>query len=265
MSRNRLLMIMLFAVALPASLHAVPMGNMGGMGGMGGIGGMVEKISIQTKAVGSVNFSHSVHGANCNACHPKLFKKKSNSNHVGMKAMEKGQSCGACHDGKKAFSVTTNCSRCHAGDITIKTKTVGKVLFSHDVHVGAFGCEECHPGMFKPKNNSNHATMKAMADGASCGACHDGSTAFSVTGDCATCHAGDIIYKEKDAGNVTFPHAAHLDLFACDECHPDLFKAQRGANKATMEDMEQGASCGACHDGNTAFGVADDCEACHQM
>lgn len=265
MSRRWLFMVILAVVAVPSALHAVSMGNMGGMGGMGGIGGMVDKLLIQTKNVGSVTFSHSLHGANCNACHPKIFQKKNNSNHVSMKAMEQGKSCGACHNGKRAFSVTGSCSKCHAGDIAIRTRSVGKVVFSHDIHNGSFGCEDCHPDTFKPKNNSNHVTMKAMSDGASCGACHDGSTAFGVTGDCATCHAGDILYKEKDAGNVTFPHAAHNDMFSCDECHPDLFKAERGANKATMEAMEGGASCGACHDGSSAFGVAEDCESCHKM
>jgi c(7)-type cytochrome triheme protein len=54
-------------------------------------------------------------------------------------------------------------------------------------------------------------------------------------------------------------------MYGCDECHPDLFKARRGANKATMEDMESGKSCGACHDGDAAFSVAEDCESCHEM
>lgn len=181
------MLIVLLVVALPAVLPAV---EMGGMGGMGGMVGMVDKITMQTKTVGDVVFSHSVHGTACNACHPKLFQKKSNSSHVGMKAMERGQSCGACHNGKRAFS---------------------------------------------------------------------------VKGDCVTCHAGDILYVEEDAGNVTFPHTAHIALFGCEDCHPDLFKAKRGVNKATMAEMEDGQSCGACHDGSSAFGVAGDCESCHAM
>jgi c(7)-type cytochrome triheme protein len=52
-------------------------------------------------------------------------------------------------------------------------------------------------------------------------------------------------------------------MFACGECHPGLFKAQSGANRATMKDMEYGKSCGACHDGVKAFGVAADCKPCH--
>lgn len=260
MLRRWFLIAVLLLIVSPTSiLHAV------GMGGMGGVGGMVDKLSIKTQSVGEVVFSHSLHGAQCNMCHPKLFKKKNNSNHVSMKAMEEGRSCGACHNGRRAFSVTGDCAKCHAGDIAIQTKAVGKVLFSHDIHIDMFSCTDCHPDLFKPKNNSNHASMKAMVDGASCGSCHDGDTAFGVTGDCATCHAGDILYKDDDAGNVIFPHTAHTDMFGCNECHPDLFKPKRGANKATMEEMENGESCGACHDGSSAFGVAEDCESCHEM
>ena len=185
MSRHWYLVVLLL-IAVPSFLYAVGMGGMGGMG----MGKMVNKIEIQTQAVGTVTFEHSLHGTQCNLCHPKLFKKKRNSNHVSMKAMERGKSCGGCHNGKRAFS---------------------------------------------------------------------------VTGDCTTCHAGDIHYKEEDAGNVIFPHSVHIEMYGCTECHPDLFLPKRGANKATMEDMENGSSCGACHDGSTAFSVAEDCESCHQM
>ena len=236
------------------------------------MGGIVDKINIQTKTVGTVVFSHVKHGTNCNECHPKLFIKKSNSNHVSMKAMEKGKSCGACHNGKKAFSVKGDCSRCHAGagDILFQDKNVGKIIFPHSVHTEMLdGCDSCHPDLFKAKRGANKATMKDMENGESCGACHDGSDAFGVadSGDCEKCHAGDILYKDEDAGNVVFPHSVHIEMLGgCDSCHPDLFTAKRGANKkASMEDMENGASCGACHDGSSAFSVAEACESCHQM
>jgi len=181
-------MTILLFITLPSTLYAIGMAQ---MRGMGSVGIMVEKINIQTKTVGNVFFSHTKHGANCGECHPKLFKKKSNSNHVSMRAMERGLSCGSCHNGKKAFS---------------------------------------------------------------------------VTGDCTKCHAGDIVFKDEDAGDVTFSHSVHIDMLdGCDSCHPDLFKPQRGVNKASMEDMENGKSCGACHDGSSAFNVTEDCESCHQM
>ena len=184
MKRQWFLIAVLLVVALPAALHAIE------MGGMGDVGGMVDKVFLQTRDVGKVVFSHGRHGTRCNECHPKLFEKKISNRRINMKAMEAGKSCGACHDGKKAFSVKANCT---------------------------------------------------------------------------TCHAGDILFVEKDAGDVVFPHAAHIEAFGCDSCHPDLFKAERGKNKATMEEMEKGKSCGACHDGATAFGVAEACDSCHKM
>lgn len=154
--------------------------------------------------------------------------------------------------------------------VYLQTDSVGKVEFSHYTHMemASIGknCPTCHNDVYHIVTKKNPAfTMKQMADGKACGVCHNGKMAFSVKGDCTTCHAGDIVYVNEDAGNVTFPHDAHVAMLGCDECHPDVFKPERGANKATMEEMEKGASCGACHDGSTAFGVAEDCEACHKM
>ena len=266
MSKRLFLMLILLIIALPSTLYAVGMGN---YGGMGGIGAMVNKINIQTRTVGTVVFSHNIHGTKCNACHPKLFKKKSNSNHVSMKVMERGKSCGACHNGRKAFNVTGDCAKCHAGDIVFKDKSIGNVTFPHSVHIEMLeGCDSCHPDLYKAQRGTNKATMEAMENGESCGACHDGSDAFgvAVTSDCVRCHAGDITFKNKNIGNITFPHSVHIEMLeGCDSCHPDPFKAKQGANKATMKAMENGESCGACHDGSDAFGVAStgDCTRCH--
>lgn len=181
MLKRWILITVIVTFALPSLLHAIGMG-----------GGMLE-VSLPTKTVGNVSFSHTKHGANCGQCHPKIFKKKNDKSnrrrHVTMIQMEKGRGCGACHNGKKAFS---------------------------------------------------------------------------VKGDCVTCHAGDILFKEADMGNITFPHSVHIDMYSCDECHPAVFVARRGANKATMADMEGGKSCGSCHNGDTAFSVAEECESCHQ-
>ncbi len=227
-----------------------------------------EDISMKS-TVGAIVFSHDVHTEmfGCDECHPDVFKAQANSNQVGMKKMEAGESCGTCHDGDTAFGVKEDCTTCHtnAVDLQIPTKDFGSVSFSHEVHIDMFGCDECHPDTFIAKANSNQVGMKKMEAGESCGACHDGDTAFGVSSDCASCHAGDIKYVNEDAGNIIFPHTAHVEAFGCDECHPDLFQAKRGANVATMEEMEAGESCGACHDGDTAFGVAEDCESCHEM
>jgi c(7)-type cytochrome triheme protein len=154
--------------------------------------------------------------------------------------------------------------------VYLETDSVGKVEFSHYTHMEmesiGKNCPTCHNDVFHIVTKKNPAfTMAQMEEGKSCGFCHNGEEAFSVAEDCTTCHAGDIVFISEDAGNVTFPHDAHIAMFGCDECHPDLFKPEQGENQATMEEMENGESCGACHDGSTAFGVAEDCDSCHAM
>jgi c(7)-type cytochrome triheme protein len=222
-------------------------------------------MTLQTASVGDVPFSHSVHTGmfGCDECHPGTFKALANSNQVGMKKMEKGASCGACHDGDTAFGVGGDCVTCHSNavDMAIQTRYVGAVSFSHSVHMEMFSCNECHPTIFRAQANSNEVGMKRMEAGLSCGACHDGDTAFGVKEACTDCHAGDVTFQ--GFGTTVFSHALHNDMFSCDECHPRIFKAKKGVNKASMDDMETGASCGACHDGTKAFGVATDCKPCH--
>ncbi len=109
--------------------------------------------------------------------------------------------------------------------------------------------------------------MSDMEAGKACGDCHNGDKAFSVKENCSTCHNNGDIEFETDAGKAKFSHEIHTAAFGCDSCHPAPFKAKKGANTASMEQMEKGASCGSCHDGSTAFGVSDDkyCEKCHEM
>lgn len=154
--------------------------------------------------------------------------------------------------------------------VTLETREVGMVEFSHFSHLEAVGknCPACHNAIYHIVAKNNPAfTMKEMEAGKACGACHNGKKAFSVKGDCATCHGNGDITFDTDAGKATFSHKVHADAFGCDACHPSTFKARKGANKATMAQMEKGASCGACHDGSTAFGVKDDkdCDKCHEM
>lgn len=154
--------------------------------------------------------------------------------------------------------------------VDLQTESVGTVEFSHETHMAmdtiGRNCPTCHNGVFNldPAKNPTY-TMAEMEQGKSCGVCHNDKMAFSVAENCTTCHAGDIVFKVADVGDVTFPHSTHIAMFSCSDCHPDLFKAKRGANPATMAEMEEGESCGACHDGETAFGVSEDCESCHAM
>ena len=67
----------IFAVLLLVALPSVRYGRW-----------IKDKVYLQTDPVGKVAFSHYVH-------------------------MEKGESCGTCHDGSMAFSVVEDCETCH--------------------------------------------------------------------------------------------------------------------------------------------------------
>ena len=155
-----------------------------------------DKVVMPVTATGPVEFSHYNHlealGKNCPTCHNAIFDVVREKNpRVTMAEMAKDKSCGACHNGTKAFAVSDskNCSTCHpTRDITFDNDG-GKVVFSHEVHTGLFGCGECHPGTYQPVQGKNSRTsMQQMEGGKSCGVCHDGSTAFTVKENCESCH-----------------------------------------------------------------------------
>jgi len=76
-------------------------------------------IVFKVEGMASVLFSHDYHVSRakkkCSECHYALYTNKAQHRVVGMAGMQKGKSCGACHDGKKAFGVADNkhCANCH--------------------------------------------------------------------------------------------------------------------------------------------------------
>jgi len=185
-----------------------------------------------------------------------------------MADMEKGSSCGACHDDKSAFTVKENCTRCHpVKEIAFKESGA---RFSHTLHLNAYGCADCHDALFKPGADNRRWTMAEMEKGNSCGACHDGKSAFSVAGDCEKCHLVTKGVKYElpgDVGSVLFSHKSHSAKgYGCVDCHSKIIVAGAGRKSHTMKEMEQGQSCGACHGFSMAFSVKDPihCEKCHQ-
>jgi c(7)-type cytochrome triheme protein len=152
-----------------------------------------DKVVMDVAATGKVEFSHYNHlealGKNCPTCHNAIFNIVAEKNPVfTMADMEKGKSCGACHNGKKAFAVKGNCTTCHPTRDIVFENDGGPVTFSHEIHTGLYGCGECHPGVFVPAAGKNPSNMEKMEKGGSCGTCHDGSTAFTVKENCDTCH-----------------------------------------------------------------------------
>lgn len=75
------------------------------------------------------------------------------------------------------------------GEISLKNKG-GEVVFSHETHVDGvqLACTQCHDKLYLSSRQHTAVTMKQMAKGKSCGACHNGKKAFSVKGSCAKCH-----------------------------------------------------------------------------
>ena len=79
------------------------------------------KLPQSGESPGVVTFNHDMHvdtsAPGCVSCHPRLFSILGRSATKRAKvvthaAMEKGESCGACH-GKKAFNFD-DCTMCHA-------------------------------------------------------------------------------------------------------------------------------------------------------
>lgn len=74
-------------------------------------------VVINVERMKSVIFSHDKHvsdsGLQCTQCHDKLYVTREKHRKVTMAQMQRGQSCGACHNGKKAFDVKGNCETCH--------------------------------------------------------------------------------------------------------------------------------------------------------
>lgn len=60
---------------------------------------------------------------------------------------------------------------------------------------------------------------------------------------------------------AVMPHAAHTRWLACDSCHPDVFPMQGGETHTSMEEINDGKTCGICH-GTVAFS-ATSCARCH--
>ncbi len=150
----------------------------------------VKDITYKVKETGPTHFSHKNHlaVAECGTCHPTLYAPNQKNRRVGMAAMEKGKSCGACHNSKQAFSIK-ECSQCHpAAEVVFEEKSAGNVVFSHKYHTALYTCVDCHASLYKTTRSMVKVSMQEMEKGKSCGGCHDGKTAFSVKEKCESCH-----------------------------------------------------------------------------
>jgi len=78
----------------------------------------------------------------------------------------------------------------------------------------------------------------------------------------------DLTYSKAEGspGKVVFSHQFHTAVAdKCTACRVVLFRMLRPARQVTHADMEAGKYCGACHNGQMAFGPTDPagCPRCH--
>ncbi len=72
---------------------------------------------------------------------------------------------------------------------------IGAVPFRHKQHSPGIECSTCHSSLYAKKaGGSKHATMESMADGKSCGACHN-KVSFKLA-DCMRCHTNGLSDEE---------------------------------------------------------------------
>ena len=75
---------------------------------------------------------------------------------------------------------------------------------------------------------------------------------------------GDVTMKNS-FGNTVFSHDIHTQKkLSCQSCHPEPYLTAEKHQTITMKQMEQGQSCGLCHDGKQAFTVKGSCNVCHK-
>jgi len=74
----------------------------------------------------------------------------------------------------------------------------------------------------------------------------------------------DILMKNTQSMPwVKFPHSAHTQWLACENCHPKIFIPKEDANPISMNKVLRGEYCGVCHD-KVAFSLFI-CERCHSV
>src|SRR5574340_762954 len=129
----------------------------------------IPDVTFKTKEAGKVIFSHRAHlkqkglKDNCKSCHKTIYDLRKKASFT-MADMEKGKSCGACHNGKGAFGIS-ECTKCHpVKEIEFKVKETGPTRFSHGVHGAIYDCRKCHDKLYQAGPNKP-PTMAKMGKG----------------------------------------------------------------------------------------------------
>ena len=91
-----------------------------------------------------------------------------------------------------------------------------------------------------------------------------------AAGNAAGEELGDVKFKRDGPAGMeippaVFPHAVHRVAYKCAACHDGLFPMKAGSAKVTMDAIQEGKSCGTCHNGTLAFSSTfATCSRCHR-
>ena len=204
-----------------------------------------------------LTFSHAPHTRwlTCANCHPSLFPLRQGSGPtvITMAKIEAGQSCGACH-GSVAFGLEGRCARCHAAG---RAATEWRPAEAPRKPIEQISRWEA-AAKFLPKTEGEPDWGKALADGVIAprpGLDPKAEDAPVFPLDVTRIPSGADMFK------VVFRHEPHTAWLACESCHPAPFEMKAGATPMSMEKINAGELCGACH-GRVAF-PATACGRCH--
>lgn len=174
-------------------------------------------------------------------------------------------------------------------DVFLADDSTATAVFSHTAHLEWLSCQSCHVRLFPKKHET--ITHKAMQERRYCGACH-GTVAFPMRTACERCHQGmqqppgeeangdllgDITFVRRSDGKPVpdsvpqlafapsrFSHWTHRIRYRCSACHARLYEERAGSSQTTMDEISNGKSCGACHNGKIAFAPdIQTCDRCH--
>ena len=125
-------------------------------------------------------------------------------------------------------------------------------------------CFKCHSYKdFKNNRNFPHDTHRSM--GLHCNQCHIIKAHESMTlnsDTCNNCHNLTLMKLSLTNMPAEFNHEKHSGMFACKDCHKDMFRMKVNSVKITMKSINKGKFCGRCHNGRIAF-PASKCTRCH--
>ncbi len=229
-------------------------------------GNILMRDKAEASGMAPVIFPHWVHRVNfeCKACHPALFEMKKTGS-IGMAEIFGGNLCGKCHNGTTAFNAAESCDRCHSvgtpGEAHLldpKKADVSKLRETSE-RLGTGLNLDLLPEKALPFDRFGNIDW-ALLDKAR-------KPIKSLEGEsgekAGETRDNDILFESPlpYVNNVLFSHKTHSERVVCSSCHQAFFKDELGANSASMRDMAEGSSCGACHQ-KVAFKFAD-CNRCH--